>query len=317
VLFRSAGVETVTVAGTPVLAWAFRNGVDRAGKPVAYLELANPIGQEATIAVAVRGRVHPDRGHMMTLPDEILWDVLSNVCGLGIVPAQLDAFRSEVVGLEIGGVLDDPEISIRAQVDQIMQSLGAAWSVAADGIAALWPFADDGLTPTAVEADWLSIRDLRPEAHQAGLRNVLRIKYAYDWAAGRHAHTTQAEDAESIRRYGRIESEWDARWLRLERQAVALGARLVPALAYPRWTVTWSAPDIAARPGDWVDIDDPASPVIGRQRLLDVAADPARLTATLVVEAAASSTLTITRIRATEAGDRRATEDGRLRSLEP
>lgn len=312
-----AGVDAVTVEGTPVLAWAFRNGVDRAGRTVAFLELANPVGQETTMAVAVRGRVHPDRGHLMILPDEILWDVFTNVCGLGIAPAQLDAFRSEVVGLEIGGVLDDAEITIRAQIDQIMQSLGAAWSVAADGIAALWPFVDDNLTPTTVEADWLSIQGLRPEAHQAGLRNVLRIKYDYDWAAGRHTHTIQAEDAESIRRYGRIEAEWDARWLRLERQAVALGARLVPALAYPRWTVTWTAPDLAARPGDWAYLADPSSPVIGRHRLLDVAADPARLTATLVVEAAASMALTITRYRATEAGDRRATEDGRWRSLEP
>lgn len=278
-----AGITEVRIDGQISTAWAWRNGVDRAGKTVAYLELVNPLAEGASLAVDLRGRVHPQRGHMMALPDEILWDVLTNVCGLGIAPARLDAFRSEVVGLEIGGVLDDSTITIRAQIDRLMQSIGAAWSVSADGIAALWPFVDDGLTPTTVQAGPLTMQNIQPEASHTDLVNVLRVKYAYDWSTGQHTKTVEITDPDSIRQYGRLEADWDAAWLRLERQAQALGQRLLTSMAWPRWQVTWISPDTQARPGDWAEITHPGSPITGRARLVSAEPDDANLRTTLVI----------------------------------
>jgi hypothetical protein len=278
-----AGVDAVTVDGAPLTGWTWRNGVDSTGRTVAYVGLPKLLTAGQVLAVTVRGRIHPLRGHMMEAPDEILWDLLSNVCGLGIAPAQLDAFRSEVVGLPLAGILDDHTITIRTQIDRIMQSLGAGWSIAADGIAALWPFADDGLTPAVADATPLTMQDLSSEAHHTDLVNVLRVKYAYDWSTGQHARTIEIQDADSIRRYGRIEADWDAGWLRLERQAQSLGRRLLDAMARPRWSVTWQSPAIHARPGDWVTIANPGSPIQARARLISADVDVASNTATLAV----------------------------------
>lgn len=314
-----AGVDSVTVADVEILAWTWKNGVDRAGKTVAFLTLATPAAEPP--AVTLRGRIHPQRGTLIELPDEILWDLLTNVCGLGIAPAAFDAWRSEVVGLPLGGVLDRADITIRAQVDQILQSCGGAWSIAADGIAALWPFVDDD-TPTRVDATRFTATDLTPETHHTELVNVLRVRYAYDWAKGEPTQTYPAKDAESIRLYGRLEADWDAGWLRLERQAQALGDRLVAALARPRWTVTWTAPDITARPGDWADITHPASPITGRHRLISAEPDTTALRTVLIAQGIgtpptpAPTPPPSESYRLTEAGDIRITESGDARILE-
>jgi len=321
-----AGVDQVTIDGSITAGWDFRNTVDLGGKVVGMLTFIQPVEASADIAVSLRGRVHPVTGALMETPDQIIWDLLTNVCGLGINPAALDAFRSEVVGLAIGGVVNDPTRTIRAQVDQIIASIGGAWSVAADGIASIWPFVDDALVPTRAKCDRLTMVDLSSRASHDAMINVIRINYDYDWSAGEHKKTVQIEDAESIKRYGRLEKEWDAGWLHLERQARALGDRLIESLAVPRWTLTWEDDAIGVLPGDWIEITNQASPIAGRQRVLAADLDLSRLVTTITVEAAPGIEQVIyppvppdpteTYYRLTEAGDIRITETGDNRITE-
>ena len=321
-----AGVDQVTVDGEITAGWTFRNSVDLAGRVVGMLSFVQPVRQDAKIAVTLRGRVHPATGALMETPDQILWDLLTNVCKLGIEPSALDAFRSEVIGLVIGGVVTDANRTIRAQIDEIVGSLGGAWSVAADGLAALWPFVDDASAPTRTRCDKLTMVDLSARTLHDTMANVVRIKYDYDWSAGEHKKTVQIEDAESIKRYGRLEKEWDAGWLHLERQARALGDRLIATLAAPRWTVTWEDDAINVMPGDWIEIDNQAAPITGRQRVLAADLDLSRLVTTITVEAAPGIEQVIyppvppdpteTYHRLTEAGDTRITEAGEIRITE-
>lgn len=316
------GVDSVRVDGETRADWRHRNALDSTGRAVAFVEFVDPVDASAEVSVSLRGRPHPATGALMTAPDEILWDVLANVCGLDITPAQLDALRVESVGIEIGGVLDHRTRTVRAQVDMIVEAIGGAWSAGADGVAMLFPLVDYGDRPTDLVVDRISAADIEADTTHGGLANVVRLEYAYDWSTGEPTASIEVEDDESIRLYGRIEVTRQAHWLHSERQADALARRWLAWMATPKWRMTWRCADIDLRPGDWADIDHPASPISGRHRILSVDADYDALTAIVTVEALRESA-TVTypppsgvSIRITEGGDTRITESGDTRILE-
>lgn len=231
------GVDAVSIDGEPTSAWSWRNGTDSTGHPVAWLELGDALPAGAKLTATLRGRLSPDDGSLVLSPDAILYDVLRHLLGMDIDSADLDDFRAQVAGIELAGVLNDTSRSIRAVIDEIMQSIGAAWSATAPGIAALWPLsASDHESVTEYSA--LLARDLEPTTSHDSIANVIRLNYSQDWTTGSTTQTVQLEHADSIATYGRIEREWQAKWLPSERQATALCTRLLAALASPRWTVT-------------------------------------------------------------------------------
>lgn len=316
------GIDSVSVDGEIRADWRHRNAVDSTGRAVAFVEFVDPVDKSSVVTVSVRGKPHPNTGALMVSPDEIIWDMLANVCGLGVTPSQLDALRVEVAGIEIGGVIDDRARTVRAQVDTIVEAFGGAWSAGADGIAMLFPLVDYGDRPTDLIVDRLGATDIESETTHAGLANVVRLEYAYDWSTGEPTASIEVEDDESIRLYGRIEVTRQAHWLHSERQADALARRWLAWLATPKWRMTWRCADIGLRPGDWAEIDHPASPISGRHRILSVEADYDALTATVMVEALRQS-ITVTyptpvdfSIRITDSGDTRITESGDTRILE-
>ncbi len=314
-----AGVDAVTVDDEPIQAWTWLNGLDLAGQPVAFLSLANAVDRAETIRVTLRGRMDPDDGHLLTRPDEVLHAVL-DFCGHSIDRADLDDFRVECteLGLSVGGVLDDATRTIRAQVDQIIQSVGGSWSAGAAGLAFIYPFATDSTALIEATATRLNAFDVVPSISHAGLANVLRVKFDYNAATSQHDQVVQIENAASILTYGRIETEWDAGWLHESRHADALGRRLLAWLAAPRWRVEWAMPRTDLRPGEWVDLQHPASPVSGQHRLIGVETHHGNLNARLVIEAAIETPVlsTVPLYRQTESGDLRITQTSDNRILE-
>lgn len=316
------GVDSVTVDGAQRLDWRHRNGVDSTGRAVAFVEFGAPIDVDSDVAVTLRGRPHPTTGALMTAPDEILWDVLSNVCGLPLTAAQLDDLRIECVGLEIGGVLADRTRSVRAQVDEIVQSIGGAWSAGAQGLAMIFPLVDYGDRPTDVHVDRLTATEPASESTHADLATVVRLDYDHDWSTGEPSKSIEVVDAEGVRLYGRIETTLSASWLHSERMADALARRWLAWLTVPKWRVSWRSADIGARPGDWAEIDHPRIPITGRHRIVGVESDYDRLSATLSVLAQREPQTVVyptpetEDIRVTESGDARITEAGDTRVLE-
>lgn len=288
-----AGVDKVWRDDAPTTAWAFANGVDSTGQAVAFLELALPLAEGERLAVALRGKRHAGSGRLLQHPAEILHDLLGNVCGSPLDWSRLDRFRSQTAALVLGGVIADPAKTIRQTVDELLLSVGAAWSAGADEVAMLYP----GEVPVdgSIEANnaspvsLLTASELSAESAHEGIVTALRVVYDTDHAAGRPRRALALECPEAIRRYGRIEREWDAGWLRSPRDAQRLGERLLGWMARPRWRVRWQAPLAdgwrTMLPGGLARLDHPRSPLAGVQRLLAADIDPDGLRVDCAVEA--------------------------------
>ena len=263
-----AGVDEVQRDDVPTLAYDWRNGVDSTGRAVAFLELAQPLAEGERLAVTMRGRMHPSTGVLLQTPAEILYDLLAHLAKASVQWPDLDGYRTETAHLRLGGVLADNTITIRAAVDQLMQSAGGAWAAAMPGIAITWPPAADAAAP-ALRVDQLGAQDLQAATSAQGIYTVIRVLYDYDYAAARYRRAIQLRAPDAVREFGELELEWNAPWLRSPRHAEQLGQRMLAWLARPRWRVTWQQPataDVAT--GAWVELDHPLSPLQGRHRLV-------------------------------------------------
>lgn len=290
------GVDKVTRDDAPTTAWAFSNGVDSTGQAVAFLELALPLAEGERLAVSLRGKRHAGHGRLLLHPAEILHDLLAQVCGCPLDWARLDRFRAQTAALAIGGVIADPARSIRQTVDELLLSVGAAWSAGADEVAMLYPgevpVSGSLDAPGALPVGLLTAHDLAAEAAHEGIVTALRVVYDYDHAAGKPRRALALACPEAIRRYGRIEREWGAGWLRSPRDAQRLGERLLGQMARPRWRVRWQAmldTDAGgartAQPGGLALLDHARSPLAGLHRLLSADIDPEGLRVECAVEA--------------------------------
>ena len=136
-----------------------------------------------------------------------------------------------------------------------------------------------------MRVDKLSATNLKATTRATGIYTVLRVLYDFDHAAGRYRRAIQLQAPEAVKDYGVLELEWPAPWLRTPRHAEALGQRMLPWLARPRWLVTWqhSFADVAT--GARVQIDHPLSPIQGRHRLLNAELDVSAASLACTVEA--------------------------------
>lgn len=266
-----AGVESLTRDDAPSTAYRFFNGVDSTGHAAAFIELAAPLAEGERLAVTLHGKRHALHGHVLASPAEILFDLIGTVCGIDLPWARFDRFRAETAGMVLGGVIDDPALSMRAAIDKLLMSVGAAWSAAAPEVAMLYPAQVTGEALLCV--DVASAGGFAAEASHDGIRTALRIVYDYDHALDKPRRALTVEAPEAVRQYGRVEMEWDAGWLRSPRAAQALGERLLRHLARPRYRLRWQqalsgAADRGWVPGALVTVDHPHSPVGGVHRLL-------------------------------------------------
>lgn len=282
------GVDKVTRDDVETSAWAFQNATDSTGHAVALLELAEPLADGERLAVTLRGKMQPATGALLSRPDEILWDVL-NLCGMGLAITDFDAFRTETDGISIAGVIDGSQGSARQQIDQIMGSVGAAWTAAMPGYAIAWPPTVSSSDALAT-ADALTASDLTPTASHQSIATVLRVLFDYDWSTGKHRQALQIEAPAAVAQYGRIEREIDAGWLHTARQADQLARRLLAWMARPTWDVSWAG-DISdpLPPGGWVAMDHATSPISDTHRLIQADIDMDRGRIALAITAPAGA----------------------------
>ena len=267
-----AAVDEVTRDDVPTLAYSWSNAVDSTGQAVALLELAQPLAEGERLAATIRGRMHPTTGRLLQTPAEVLHDVLANLARAPVQWEDLDDYRTETAHLQLGGLLADNTISIRAAVDGIVQSAGSAWSSAMPGIAITWPPLPDAAAP-AVVVDKLAATGMQASTAAQGIYTVLRVLYDYDHAAQRYRRAIQLRAPDAAKDFGELEMEWPAPWLRSPRHAEALGQRMLAWLARPRWRVTWQQDAGTVATGAWVAIAHPLSPLQGRHRLISADLD--------------------------------------------
>ncbi len=298
-----AGVDEVQRDDVPTLAYDWRNGVDSTGRAVAFLELAQPLAEGERLAVTLRGRMHPNTGVLLQTPAEILYDLLAHLAKASVQWPDLDGYRTETAHLRLGGVLADNTITIRAAVDQLMQSAGGAWAAAMPGIAITWPPAADAAAP-ALRVDQLGAQDLQAATSAQGIYTVIRVLYDYDYAATRYRRAIQLRAPDAVREFGELELEWNAPWLRSPRHAEQLGQRMLAWLARPRWRVTWQQPataDVAT--GAWVELAHPLSPLQGRHRLVGADLDLSSASIACAAEAPVGDAPAIETMRLSSAFD--------------
>jgi hypothetical protein len=135
------GVDEIQIDDETIYAWKFKNTLDSSSSPVAMLELGEALPDGSSLVALIRGKVHPVTGVLLTNPADVLWDILANIVGASISYADLDRFRVEcaIYGIEIHGLLDDRERSIKKQLDLITESIGAIWSGGMPGLARVYP----------------------------------------------------------------------------------------------------------------------------------------------------------------------------------
>jgi hypothetical protein len=135
------GVDEIQIDDEIIYSWKFKNTLDSSNSSVAMLELGEALPDGSTLMAMIRGKVHPVTGVLLTNPADVLWDILANVVGAPISYANLDRFRVEcsIYGIEIHGLLDDRERSIKKQLDLITESIGAIWSGGMPGLARIYP----------------------------------------------------------------------------------------------------------------------------------------------------------------------------------
>lgn len=298
-----AGVDEVQRDDVPTLAYDWRNGVDSTDRAVAFLELAQPLAEGERLAVTLRGRMHPSTGTLLQTPAEILYDLLANLAKAPVQWPDLDDYRTETAHLRLGGVLADNAITIRAAVDQLMQSAGGAWAAAMPGIAITWPPAPDAAAP-ALRVDPLGAQDLQAATAAQGIYTVIRVLYDYDHAATRYRRAIQLRAPDAVREFGELELEWPAPWLRSPRHAEQLGQRMLAWLARPRWRVTWRQPAAAnVATGAWAELAHPLSPLQGRHRLVGADLDLSDASVACAVEAPVGAAPAVETMRLSSAFD--------------
>jgi len=279
-----AGVDEVKRDDVPTSAFAWYNGVDSTGHACAFLELAMPLAEGERLAVQLRGRMHPATGELLQTPAQVLHDVLANLARAPVQWADLDDYRTETQQWQLGGMLADNAISIRAAVDGLLQSCGGAWAAAMPGVAISWPPLPDPTAP-ALRVDALSATGLQASTLATGVFTRLRVLYDFDHAAQRYRRAIELVAPEALKDFGDLAMEWPAPWLRSPRLAQDLGQRMLAWLARPRWRVTWQQPLADVATGAWVDLAHPLSPITGRHRLVAAELDLSAATLSCAVEA--------------------------------
>lgn len=288
------GVDAVYLDGKPAQPFTFYNTTDATGHSVALLELAAPLPANAALTVAARGKIHPDTGAPIENPADVLLDLLK-MAGYALEDADLADFRTDCAGQRIAGMLT-AELTVRAQIAEIAESVGMLWSPAMPGIARRWPLDDRGPTgePQPARFEDYQLGDVKAECRHDTLYTALRIEYDWDWAknSARRSVTLRADSAAL---YGERETTLQAKWLTDTAAAVERATAWLEAYARPRWMLSMTA-DLEPRvpPGGRFAFWHPLLPAVGKMRALDAEWDFKAQTQRLAAECSVGWLPTVT-----------------------
>ncbi|MDG4549876.1 MAG: phage tail protein [Candidatus Contendobacter sp.] len=250
-----AGVDAVTLDGSPINGWRWRNGSDLTGHAVALLELAEAPDTSANLAAVVRGQ----SGN----PADILADLYPR--------ADLQDFRVHCrnAGLELGGALTE-RMTTRAALQFVAEQAGAVWSAGLPGLA--MPFPPPESDPIWREFNALDMAGWSASCELAAVVTRLTVPFAWDYAAGQATQSVVLEAVAATREHGAREAERALPWVTTARQAVAIATAWLHWRARPLWTLQFDAGSAARDipPGAWIEVSHPRIPLQGLYVVTDL-----------------------------------------------
>lgn len=133
------GVTEVTRDGVSYDLWRWGVEFDAAGERVSTLTLNDPLQSGEELIVSLQGKQDSVSGELLTNPALVVWDILSQICGMSIERARFDALRAATADSVIAGVVSDNSRSIRSQIAEICDSVGIVWALDLPEFGLLWP----------------------------------------------------------------------------------------------------------------------------------------------------------------------------------
>lgn len=266
------GVDSVYRDGKPEKTYAWRNGTDPTGHPVALVELGQPLAASATLTATVRGKTHPSSGALLENPADVLQDIL-RLAGRDVPDADLADFRAACADLAVAGMLT-PGLTARAQLAELADSVGMLWSSALGGMARRHPVESraDG-EPIHAAFAAAEVADAKADCRRENLYTALRVEFDWDWVSG-SARRSVVLRTDTADRYGYREAALQAKWLTGAAQATARGVAWLQAYGRPRWTLSFEADlEPAVPPGGWFALSHPLLPVTGELLALNAERD--------------------------------------------
>lgn len=288
-----AGVDAVTLNGTPINGWRWRNGSDLTGHAVAFLELAEAPDTSADLAATVRG--------LSGNPADILADIVPR--------ADLQDFRIHCrnQGIELGGALTE-RMTTRAALQFVAEQAGAVWSAGLPGLAL--PFPPPQTDPLWQAFGSLDLGDWSASCELSNVITRITVPFAWDYAAGKATQSVVLEAQAAIREHGEREAEHALPWVTTARQAVATATAWLQWRARPLWTVQFTAGPDARRipPGAWIALDHPRLPLRGNYVVMDIDPGYGRGEVKITAQAPAGPAPAVTILRQSAAFDPITTE---------
>ncbi len=286
-----AGVDSVKVGGKETKAFALLNSVDPSGHPVALLELSKRVDKNSDIEVALRGKTHARTGTLIENPADIFTDIL-RVAGHDLPDSAMAEFRSDCAGLKLAGRLS-ADLTLRAQLAEIADSVGMLWSLSMPGLARRYP-AERAIGEPLLSR-YLVSAPVQVNAY-CSLDRVyteVRVEYGWDWTANR-ARKTALLEASTAKTYGRRSKTIAAKWLTSNADAIALGTSFLRANARPRWSYSISLEsEPVVAPGQWFYVSDPLLPVGGEVQAISSEMDCGHLLQYLKAEVSVGAVPTV------------------------
>lgn len=258
-----ATVRRVYIDGQLSAAWEAKLESDDAGNTWTVVVFDTPIAAAAKVSATGAGRLNAATGALITNPA----DALARVSAIAGRPDDWSNLRAECsrLNITVAGRLATAQ-SVRAQIDEIAQSIGAIW---VPGMARLYPSTDDPAPVVDLEAGQVS--GVAVSASVRDTADVLRLSYDYSDARGKPLH--YIELAASPARYGGVPLEQTAAWLRTPQCAETVGRARLQRLAGERYDVQFTSDMHALRPGMWVRlVAHPAWPLPGDDPVIMVLA---------------------------------------------
>lgn len=270
IVFGEATVAPVQYDATG-RAWVVAEGTVETAPPIGSVQrdgLAYTDYQSADESHPVSGVLHTVRLGEPLLPGESLEvnakastdtfaGALEEVLALAAVeaPSGLQRFRALTNGQRCHGALTDASVTISAVIDEIVGSVGGAWSENLPGFATLFP-AEPAGPIVAVFGPW-NTQNLRGVIREADVVSGIRVQYARNDASGEYAGTVAFEVPRPHHKVARV---MELRWpFAVDFEAVSANAiRLLSFYARPMIEVTWDASmEASIELAQWVEIRDP------------------------------------------------------------
>lgn len=260
-------VETVLHEGKAYGNWRLVKATDPTGHAVALLETGDSL-KPGSLVVSVRGKLDPKSGELINRAEEIVFDLLARVSGYPLARSDLDALRPYSVRLS--GVVRENTRTAQAQLDEILQSAGLAWSSTLPGWAIPWPPENPDQTEDFPELNPLNTDNFSAQCALVGGYGVysstqlsgrlssLLCHYGYNYASGQPMGMLllNIPGAEGDR-----QGDLTLSWIQEAWQAEQIAQRWLAWRAKQIWTIQTGTTKTSLRAGNWVKVTHPYSPV--------------------------------------------------------